>query len=111
MFVGDRFHFEFDENDPVELDEEWMNEAERLERHNRAVSQVQSHMPAPSETPLKPTDLLQQPQREKQVHFKEPVQQPLQQQRELREQPKQREQAVAPPPASTPPPQQNRNQL
>ena len=41
ILLNNRFYVEFDEDeDPIELSDDWLTEAERLERHNKAVNRV-----------------------------------------------------------------------
>ena len=47
LLLDDRFHIEFDEEDPVELEDEWLSDQERLEKHQKAASRVQSNTPKP----------------------------------------------------------------
>ena len=46
--------FQFDGNEPVELEDEWLSELERVEKHQRAEARVRSRMPgaAPTAVPL-----------------------------------------------------------
>ena len=47
LFVNDRIQMDFDSDGDVELADEWLTEAERLEKHQRAVARVQARQPAP----------------------------------------------------------------
>ena len=51
-----RFHVLFDEDDPGELDDEWLTEMERLEKHQRAVQRVQERLPSLPPEARKPPD-------------------------------------------------------
>ena len=44
LLVSNRHQSFFDEDDPVEIHEEWLTELERLERHQKATARVQSGM-------------------------------------------------------------------
>ena len=56
LFQGSRFLTLFDEGDPVELDDEWLTELERLEKHQRAAERVRSNLTDPStNAPVPPT--------------------------------------------------------
>ncbi len=48
LLVSDKFQVHFDENDNVELDDEWLTELERIERHQQAAARVQQRMPEPA---------------------------------------------------------------
>ena len=48
LFMGSRFQIFFDEDDPMELDDEWLSEMERVAKHQRAVARVQAQMPVPT---------------------------------------------------------------
>ena len=54
LFANERFLAHFDDEDPVDLDDEWLTELERIERHEKAASKVQANMPA---EPALPADL------------------------------------------------------
>ena len=54
LFSNERFLAHFDDEDPVDLDDEWLTELERIERHDKTVSRVQANMPA---EPVVPADL------------------------------------------------------
>ena len=45
LFANSRFLMYFDENDSTELDDEWLTEIERIEKHKRATARVNSRMP------------------------------------------------------------------
>ena len=48
LLADDRFLMtDFDDDDPVQLEDEWLTEAERLERHDKATARVQRNMPVP----------------------------------------------------------------
>ena len=42
LFNDQRFQVHFDDDDPMDLDDEWLSEMERLEKHQRAVAKVQA---------------------------------------------------------------------
>ena len=48
LLMSDRFLVHFDEDDSVELDDEWLTELERIEKHQQAAVRVQRRMPDPS---------------------------------------------------------------
>jgi hypothetical protein len=52
LMSDDRMQVAFDDTDPVAVDDEWLTEMERLERHQKDVARVQGRMPtsAPSVT-------------------------------------------------------------
>jgi hypothetical protein len=52
MFNDHRFQALFDENDPMDLDDEWLTEMERLERHQKAAAQVRRNAPPPMDQPF-----------------------------------------------------------
>ena len=45
LLMSQRFQVMFDEQEPLEVDEEWLTELERIEKHERAVARVQGRMP------------------------------------------------------------------
>ena len=45
MFNDHRFQAHFDDDDPMDLDDEWLTELERLEKHQKAVAKVQANLP------------------------------------------------------------------
>ena len=45
LLADQRIQVAFDEEDPVAVDDEWLTEIERIERHQKAVARVQSRMP------------------------------------------------------------------
>ena len=45
LLISDRIQIEFDEDDPVAVDDEWLTEMERLERHQKSVARVQGRQP------------------------------------------------------------------
>ena len=47
LLMNDRIQVAFDEDDPVEVNDEWLTEIERLEKHQKAVARVQGNLPAP----------------------------------------------------------------
>ena len=47
LLMNERFQFMFDETDAMELDDEWLTEMERQERHEQASARVRARMPAP----------------------------------------------------------------
>ena len=47
LFVNDRIQVDFDSEGDVELADEWLSEAERMEKHQRAVARVQARQPVP----------------------------------------------------------------
>jgi hypothetical protein len=49
LLVDDRFFVQFDENDPAELEEEWLTEEERLVRHQKAAARVKGTQVKPQE--------------------------------------------------------------
>ena len=51
LFNDHRFQAHFDDDDPMDLDDEWLSELERLEKHQRAVAKVQSRLPAQLDQP------------------------------------------------------------
>jgi hypothetical protein len=62
LFMDNRFLAYFDDDDPIELDDEWLNELEIHEKHQRAVARVQSHLPVPAQQPpLSPAPARQPP--------------------------------------------------
>ena len=54
LFSNERFLAHFDDEDPVDLDDEWLTELEKIERHEKAASKVHANMPA---EPVVPADL------------------------------------------------------
>ena len=53
LLVDDRFLLsEFDDDDPVQLGDEWLTEQERLDRHQKATARVQEHMADPNLDPI-----------------------------------------------------------
>ena len=44
LLLNERIQVAFDEDDPVEVDEEWLSEMERLEKHQKAVTRVQGRL-------------------------------------------------------------------
>jgi hypothetical protein len=62
LMSDDRMQVAFDDADPVSVDDEWLTELERLERHQKDVARVQGRMPtsAPSviESTAAPTEPL-----------------------------------------------------
>ena len=62
LFNDNRFLAHFDDEDPIDLDDEWLTELERLERHQKATARVQRNVPPtaeelPSDMPQAPTRL------------------------------------------------------
>jgi len=55
LFMDERFVTYFDGEDPVELDDEWLSEQERLEKYERAAARVESNKPPGA--PIPPSDL------------------------------------------------------
>ena len=93
-----RFLVTFDDDDPIELDDEWLTETERLERHHKATARVQSKMPdGPTKTPL---DLPQQPEQPKPEAPTDPKVDPPPQERSPKE--KQQQQREPDRPTETP---------
>jgi len=45
LFNNGKYQIAFDEDDPIELDDEWLSESERLEKHKKAESRVHYNMP------------------------------------------------------------------
>ena len=54
LLVNGKFQVHFDDEDSAELDEEWLNELERIERHQQAAARVQKRMPMPTPTVAEP---------------------------------------------------------
>ena len=52
LLAGDRIQVGFDEDDPVAVDDEWLTEIERLEKHQKAAARVQGLPTAHSEPPV-----------------------------------------------------------
>ena len=42
--MNERIQVAFDEDNPVEVDEEWLSELERLDKHQKAVARVQGRL-------------------------------------------------------------------
>lgn len=59
LLADEKFMVSFDDEDPTELEEEWLTELERKQKHEQAAARVQSHQPAPDQLidqpELKPT--------------------------------------------------------
>jgi hypothetical protein len=51
----ERFQVAFDGNEPVELEDEWLSELERVEKHQRAEARVRSRMPGTAPTAVPPS--------------------------------------------------------
>jgi hypothetical protein len=100
LFMDNKFMAHFDDNDPADLDSEWLTEIERIERHHKAVSRVKDaqiqHPKLPSDDPVgaKPEPQLNIP-----LDDKPPSASPLQ--RKLPS-PSQRELPSSPPAAVSP---------
>ena len=60
LLAEDRFLAHFDDDDPIELDDEWLSDLERHEKHQKAAARVQSNV-TPSEVPRTSLDLPQAP--------------------------------------------------
>ena len=58
LFMDERFVTHFDGEDPIDLDEEWLTELEKIERHEKAAAKVQGNKPS---TPVTPSDLPKAP--------------------------------------------------
>ena len=52
LFNDQRFQAHFDDDDPMDLDDEWLSEVERNEKYKRAAARVKSHAPSPQEVPF-----------------------------------------------------------
>ena len=52
LFNDHRFQVHFDDDDPMELDDEWLTEAERLEKHQKAAARVRARLPLSDDQPL-----------------------------------------------------------
>ena len=46
LLADQRIQVAFDEDDPVAVDDEWLTEIERIERHQKAVARVQGNLPS-----------------------------------------------------------------
>lgn len=52
LFNDHRFLAHFDDEDPIDLDDEWLTELERIDKHKKATAKVQRHLdPAKTEPP------------------------------------------------------------
>ena len=60
LFSNERFMAYFDDEDPVKLEDEWLTEIEKAERHNKAVARVQANQP---DVLPEPADLPKSPER------------------------------------------------
>ena len=52
LFMDHRFLAHFDDDDPMDLDDEWLTELERLEKHQKAAARVRSNAPSLLVKPL-----------------------------------------------------------
>ena len=63
LFLNERFSIEFDGDDPIELEDEWLSDLEKAERHEKAVARIQSNRPLPNDMPPVTPDLPKDPSR------------------------------------------------
>jgi hypothetical protein len=45
LFMDNKYQAHFDDDDPMDLDDEWLTEAERFEKHQKAVARVKANVP------------------------------------------------------------------
>ena len=49
LFLNERFSVEFGGDDPIELEDKWLSDLEKTERHEKAIAWIQSNGLFPSE--------------------------------------------------------------